>query len=72
MHEIMEEKIRSILKSMLFYYIENIGKPSKYTEDSALQLIINARMIKNVALRYKELGGKLPLDEYKKYWEDDE
>ena len=72
MRKIMEEKIRSILKSMLFYYVENIGKPSKYTKDSERQLIVNARMIKNVASRYKELGGKLPLDEYKKYWEDDE
>ena len=49
-----KEYVRIILKGMLSYYSDNIGKKSKYTGD-----IINHKMIAGVTRRYLELGGRL-------------
>ena len=54
-----KELVRSILRDMLNYYYENIGKSSKYTGD-----IITPKMVSRVTERYLELGGKLTSEKY--------
>ena len=51
--------VREILRDMLNYYYENMGKSSKYTGD-----IITPKMISRVTERYLELGGKLTREEH--------
>ena len=70
MSEAMNRYVRGIYKDMLFYYIENIGKPSKYTEDSKKQLIITPRMITNQAKLYLSKGGELPSERDEVNWEE--
>ena len=52
------KKAREILRDMLNYYYENIGKESKYGRE-----LITPRLIQTLMIRYLELGGKLPLGE---------
>ena len=64
MHRVEKERVRSILRSMLFYYYENIGGISKIGNSK-----ITPKLIAKVTERYLELVGQLPSEEYEEHWE---
>ena len=64
MHRVEKERVRSILRSMLFYYYENIGGISKICNSK-----ITPKLIAKVTERYLELGGQLPSEEYEEHCE---
>ena len=49
-----KQYVVGVLRDMLNYYYDNIGKKSKYARE-----IITPKMIGTLTTRYLELGGKL-------------
>ena len=60
-----KQYVRGVYRDMLNHYYENIGKPSKYT-----QQIITPRMIATLTIRFLELGGKLRSEPNEVNWEE--
>ena len=65
MGEVEKEHIRNILKSMLFYYYENMGLMSEIGDCR-----ITPKLVAKVTERYLELGGRLPSEQYEIYWSE--
>ena len=59
------EKVRGVYRDMLNHYYENIGKPSKYTQE-----IITPKMIATLKERFLELGGQLRSEPNEINWEE--
>ena len=59
------EKVRGVYRDMLNHYYENIGKPSKYTQE-----IITPKMIATLTERFLELGGQLRSEPNEIDWEE--
>ena len=59
------EKVRGVYRDMLNHYYENIGKPSKYTQE-----IITPKMIATLTERFLELGGQLRSEPNEINWEE--
>ena len=60
-----KEYVRDILKSMLFYYYDNMGSTSEIGNCK-----ITPKLVAKVTERYLELGGKLPSEQYEIYWSE--
>ena len=63
MYSTTEDKIRGILKNMLFYYYENMGSTSEIGGCK-----ITPKLVAKITERYLELGGVLPSEHYEVYW----
>ena len=63
MHRVEQEKIRSMYKSMLFYYYDNMGSTSEIGGCK-----ITPKLVAKITERYLELGGVLPSEHYEVYW----
>ena len=51
-HPNSHESILSMYRDMIDYYLDNIGKESKYSPN---KMIISIKMIKNVVKRYNQI-----------------
>ena len=59
-----KEYVRGVYRDMLNHYYDNIGKPSKYTQE-----IITPKMIATLTQRYLEVGGTLTREPNEIDWE---
>ena len=59
-----KQMIRGMLRNMLFYYYENMGKISEIAGCK-----ITPRLVAKTTERYLELGGELPSEHYEICWE---